>query len=80
MNTKFIGVKEFRQNIAAYAKKARSAKTRYIVVNRNVPLFELTPFDESESLDSIFNEVMKAKADVAAGKFYTQEQILADLG
>lgn len=79
MDTKFVGIKEFRQNISEYVRKARKANTRFVVVNHNKPLFEMMPFDEDETLDSLFSDVLKAKKDVAEGKVYTQEQILAEL-
>ena len=80
MNTKFIGVKEFRQNMADYAKKARANKTRYVVMKRDKPLFAITPFEEEESYDSLYEDVMKAKADAAAGKVYTQEEVMQMFG
>jgi prevent-host-death family protein len=80
MNTKFIGVKEFRQNMADYAKKARTNKTRYVVMNRSKPLFAITPFEEEENYDSLYESVMKAKADVAAGRVYTQEEVMKEFG
>ena len=80
MNTKFIGVKDFRQNMADYAKKAQSKKTRFVVMNRSKPLFEITPFEEDEDYSSLYDELMKAKADVAAGNFYTHEEVARKLG
>lgn len=80
MNTKFIGVKDFRQNMAEYAKKAQSKKTRFIVMNRNKPLFEIAPFEEEEDYSSLYDSIMRAKADVAAGNFYTQEEIMKEFG
>lgn len=79
MNTMFIGVKDFRKNMADYAKKAQKRTTRFVVMNRNVPLFEVTPFDEDASLESVFNQVMAAKAEVATGKFYTHDEIKKSL-
>jgi len=79
MNTKFIGVKEFRQNISDYAKEARRADMRLIIVNRNKPLFELKPFAADQTLDSLFTELTKAEKDIKAGKFITQEAMLAEL-
>jgi hypothetical protein len=79
MNTKFIGVKDFRQNMASYAKMAQSKKARYVVVSRAVPLFEITPFDEDATLDSVFDRVMAAKAEVAAGKVLTHAEMKAGL-
>jgi PHD/YefM family antitoxin component YafN of YafNO toxin-antitoxin module len=80
MNTKFIGIKDFRQNMAEYAKKAQSNKTRFIVMNRNKPMFEITPFEEEEDYSSLYDSLMKAKADVEAGNFYTHEQVAKRLG
>ena len=79
MDTKFIGIKDFRQNISSYAKKAQNSEGRFIVVNRNNPLFELKPFKEDESLDSLFSEIVKAERDIEAGKYYTHEDILKEL-
>lgn len=79
MNTKFIGIKDFRQNIAEYAKKARSANTRFVIMNRTKPLFEIKPFVEDTSLDSLFDEVVRAEKDIAKGNFYTHEEVLKEL-
>jgi hypothetical protein len=79
MNTKFIGIKEFRQNIADYAKQARTAKTRFVVVNRTTPLFELKPFPEDSTLDSLFAELVTAEKSVKQGRFYTHEEVLKEL-
>jgi hypothetical protein len=79
MNTKFVGVKEFRQNMASYAKKAQKKDTRYVVVNRDKPLFIIEPFDEDTTLESFYNEIQKARADVAAGRVFTQAEVIAGL-
>lgn len=74
MNTKFVGIKEFRQNISEYAKKAGS--TRFIIVNHKKPLFEIKAFEKNETLDSLFASIIQAKEDVSRGRVYTQEQML----
>ena len=79
MTTKFIGIKDFRQNMAEYAKLARAKTARYVVMNRNVPMFEVTPFDEDENLDYLFDKVMAAKAEADAGNVYTHEEVVAML-
>ncbi|MBP9717415.1 MAG: hypothetical protein KBD44_01735 [Candidatus Pacebacteria bacterium] len=79
MNTKFIGVKDFRQNMATYAKKAQNKTTRYIVVSRAVPLFEISPFDEDASLDSVFDKVIAARDEVSTGNFYTHAKVKKSL-
>ena len=80
MNTKFIGVKEFRQNISEYAKKARQSKSRFVIMNRSKPLFEIKPFADDVYLDTFVSDVLAAEADVAAGNFHTQEEVMKELG
>jgi prevent-host-death family protein len=77
MTTKLIGIKEFRQNISSYVRKAQKGKTRIIVTSRNIPLFEIKPFSEDIELLSFFNEIMKGKEDVKKGRVHTQEEVLA---
>lgn len=79
MNTQFIGIKDFRQKIAEYAKKASEHKTRYIVVSHKKPLFEVTPFVDGETLDSFFAEILEAKKDIAEGRTHTEEEVIAML-
>jgi PHD/YefM family antitoxin component YafN of YafNO toxin-antitoxin module len=78
MNTKFVGVKEFRQNIAGYAKKARTNKTQYVIMSHKKPLFSITPFDEDADLDSFFDEIQEGRNDVVAGRIHSQAEILAE--
>lgn len=80
MNTKFIGIKDFRQNIALYAKEARTKKSRLVVMDRNTPLFAIEPFDENESYESLYNKVTKAKADVSQGRTFSQKEIMREFG
>jgi prevent-host-death family protein len=78
MNTSFIGVKEFRAKMADYAKTARRTNTRYVVVNRGKPLFEVTPYAEDETLDNVIVDVVKAEQDVKAGKYYTHDELVQE--
>jgi prevent-host-death family protein len=79
INTKFIGVKDFRTNISDYVKRARKTNVRFVVVSHNKPLFEVTPFAEDETLDTLFADILAAQRDVKEGRVYTQEEILAEL-
>jgi hypothetical protein len=76
----FVGIKEFRQNIAQFAKTAREKKQRIVVMNRNKPLFEIKPFAEDEYLDSFVQSVLEAERDIAAGNFYTSAEVKKELG
>lgn len=78
MTTKIIGIKEFRADISNYAKKARKGDVRYVVMNRNKPLFELKAFADDEKLERIFGDIQRAKEDVKKGRVYSQDDILAE--
>lgn|GEM_PF-501271 len=78
MTTKIIGVKEFRADIASYAQKALKGDVRYIVMNRNKPLFEIKPFAENEGLEEVFTDIQRAKNDLAKGRVYSQDDILSE--
>lgn len=79
MMTKLIGIKEFRANVADYAKKAQKGNVKYIVMNRNKPLFEIKPFKKNSNLeDLLLAELEEASADVRSGRFYTEEEILEE--
>lgn len=80
MNTKFIGVKDFRQNISDYARRARKSDVRYVVMNRNKPLFEIKAFADDEYLDTFVADVLKAEADVSRGESHSHEEVLKSLG
>lgn len=80
MTIKFIGVKDFRQNISEYVQRAQKSNVRFIVMNRNKPLFEIKPFAEDEYLDSFVSSVAKAEAEVVAGKFHTHNEVMKELG
>jgi len=80
MNTKFIGVKDFRQSIAEYAKRAQSGTDRYVVMNRNQPLFEIKPFTKNDTIDSCVAEVLAAEQAVQQGEVYSEADVLKQLG
>lgn len=80
MNTEFIGVKDFRKNISSFAKKALKGDTRFVIMNRNKPLFELKPFAEDVYLDSLVLSIVEIEADVAKGNSYTQDEVMKELG
>jgi hypothetical protein len=78
MNTKLIGIREFRQNINDYVKLARGGKYRLVVMNRNNPLFEVKSFKKNSEIADIFSELVTAKDDVKKGKLCSQDEILKE--
>ena len=78
--TKFIGIKEFRQNIAKFAKTARDKKERIVVMSRTKPLFEIKPFADDVFLDSFVESVLHAERDVAAGNVHSEADVMKELG
>lgn len=81
MVTKLVGVKEFRQNIADYHKKAIKNGWRFIVLSRNKPIFDVRPLNEKEAtLEQLIADVATARADYTAGRVYTPSQARKVLG
>lgn len=81
MTTKFVGMKDFRQNMSEYVKEANRKKVKFIVLKKNVPVLEITPIDEKEYAYVKLNEELKeSERQVAEGKFYTQEEVMKEFG
>ena len=76
MNTKFIGIKEFRQNISDYATQAQKGKGRFIVMKRNKPLFEIKAFSDDVDLNTFFADIIQAKKDIKNGDVYSHDDVL----
>lgn len=81
MTTKFVGVKEFRQNMAKIVKRSRKKNERIIVLRRNQPLFEIKPISEEDILLEEFeSDIREALEDIKAGRTYSQEEVEKMLG
>ena len=80
MVTKFIGMREFRDNMAKYTKKTKKG-VRYIVLKKNVPVLDIRPIDEKQfAMERLSAEIEEARKEVREGKVYTHEEVLAHLG
>lgn len=81
MTTKFIGMKDFRQNISSYTKKAKKMKIRFIIFKKNKPVLEVRPVDEKQiMMTKLEEEVAEARKQVKCGDTYTQEEIMKEFG
>ncbi len=81
MTTKIIGVKEFRQNITALYKQATKNNWRFIVLNRNQPIFKIEPLSKKDAiLEQLTVDIAEAREDVKKGRLFTADQIRRDLG
>lgn len=78
MTTKTIGIKEFRANISDFIIKAQKGNVRYIVMNRNNPLFEIKPFKKGATIDSLIEEIIEAQKDIKNGRLHSQEDVLKE--
>lgn len=76
MTTKFIGLKELRQNMARVSQEAHKKKERVIVLRKNRPLFELRPLSSEGALMETFRlDIKEAKKDARAGRVHSQKEI-----
>ena len=81
MTTKTIGIKKFRENITSIWKEAKKNKIRYIVMNHNQPILEVTPIDEDELIiEKYAADIAEAREQVKRGEGYTQEEVMKKLG
>lgn len=81
MNTKFVGMKDFRQNMSQYTKEANRQNIRIIVLNKNVPVLEVNPIDEKEyAYLKLSEELKKSEQQIKKGESYTQEEVMKEFG
>lgn len=81
MITKLIGVKEFRQNIASLYKQSIKNNWRFIVLNRNQPIFKIEPLSEKDAIvEKLAYDIEEARAEVEKGYVYDFEDVCEELG
>jgi hypothetical protein len=81
MTTKFIGVKEFRQNIAKIAKNSKKNNQRLIILNRNTPILEVRPLSPKDfTLENLALGIQQGLDDAKAGRVFSQSQVESMLG
>lgn len=82
MTIKFIGMKEFRQNLAHYTEAIRKdGNVSYIILRKNVPVLKVSPVDEKEfMMEKLRQELDEAEASYRRGENYTQEEIMKEFG
>lgn len=81
MKYKFIGMKEFRQNLATYTAQSKRENIKYIILKKNVPVLEVSPLDEKKfALEKLTTELDAAEKEIAHGKFYTQDEVMREFG
>ncbi|MBT3413095.1 MAG: hypothetical protein HOJ15_02935 [Candidatus Jacksonbacteria bacterium] len=81
MTTKIVGVKEFRDNMTRYWKKARKENIRYIVMHRSTPVLEVNPLmGDNFVLEELAKEISKSRKEVAAGETYSHQEVCKMLG
>ena len=59
MITRFVGIKQFRQNMAKISDQARKKKERLIVLRKNKPIFELRPIQAKDALFEFYKDIEK---------------------
>ncbi len=76
-----MGVREFRQNMTGLYKKAQKEEIRYIVLNKNKPVFEVRPLSEKDfSLERLMAVTAGARNDAKSGRVYSLENLEKELG
>ncbi len=81
MTTKFIGLKELRQNMSAVSQEAVHKRHRLIVLKKNVPIFELHPLSAKDvALWSFERDLALARISAREEKTYSTADVREILG
>ncbi len=81
MTTRFIGMKEFRQNMAKISEDAYKKNQRLVILRKNRAIFEIRPLSKEQAFeDEILLRVEEAKEDHKAGRTYSQTDVEKLLG
>ncbi len=81
MVTRFVGIKELRQNMAKISAEAQKKHERVIVLRKNKPIFELKPLAHNDLLIETFRrDIEEARASAHAGNVYTHDEVRKTLG
>ena len=81
MTTKLIGVKEFRQNVTSLYKQAQAKNIQYVVLNRNQPIFKVSPLSEKDTIiEKLALDVKEARNDIKNGRVFDFEAVCNELG
>jgi len=81
MTTKLIGIKEFRQNVTNLYKQAKTKNIQYIVLNRNQPIFKVSPLSEKDTIiEKLALDIEGARNDIKDGRVFDFEDVCIELG
>ncbi len=81
MTTKLIGVREFRQNVTNLYKQAQTNNIQYVVLNRNQPIFKVSPLSEKDTIiEKLALDIEDARKDIKNGKVFDFETVCNELG
>lgn len=81
MTTKFVGLRELRQDMAKITREASRKRQRVIVLKKNMPLFELRPLSEADmALWTFDRDLQDARSSVKSGRVYSTKQVREMLG
>lgn len=76
MQTKHIGVREYRQNLASLHRKALKQGVRYVIVHRNEPILEVKPLTKRQAaLEKLAADIAHARSQVRRGETYSLDEI-----
>jgi hypothetical protein len=81
MTTKLIGIKEFRQNVTNLYKQAQTKNIHYVVLNRNQPIFKVSPLSKEDTvIEKLALDIKEARNDIKNGKVFDFEAVCNELG
>ena len=81
MATRFVGIKELRQNMAQITQRSSKKKERLIILRKNEPLFELRPLSGKDVFENrLLLDLKQAEKEVKQGKSISLDEATQQLG
>ena len=79
--TRFIGIREYRQNLSRLIEEARKKNIHFVVMRHSKIVAHVTPPTKKElALEELAKEIAEAREDFHKGNFYTQKEIEREFG
>lgn len=80
MKTRFIGMRELRQNLSRLADYALKKNIHFVVLRHAVPVFHITPVTSKElELEELARDVAEGREAYKQGEYSTQEEMEKEL-
>lgn len=79
-STRLVSIRDFRANLTRFLKEAQEKGVHFVVMRHSVPIAQVTPVSKEASLETLVEDVKKARKAYKEGKVYTADQVVDMIG